>query len=142
MTTEREEPKYTEPPWTAHRGIERHVISGGRAPDPVTEARYLWIAEVYDRDSTRSGSPGWRYLTPEEAQANADLIRAAPYLLANVEHTARVLDAAGLDSGSDLLHSGLRNALAEGREAARYARGEWADSRWLLRAWRREYRGE
>lgn len=69
---------HTPGPWTVQiNGDGSRSIAGGVSPDPVTHARYLWVADV---KSTRSDNPLWRQ--EEESEANAQLIAAAPDLLA------------------------------------------------------------
>lgn len=69
----------TEGPWEVlsdHNGI---WVAGGRSPDPVTKARYLFVAKVYDAPPP-GGNPIWAWLTHDEALANAARMAAAPDL--------------------------------------------------------------
>jgi hypothetical protein len=74
---------HTPGPWQiVPSGDGRLLIAGGRSPDPVTEARNIWVAEVY---LPKPNPPGidsmWDFLTVPEAMANARLISRAPRLL-------------------------------------------------------------
>lgn len=72
---------YTKGPWKlVPAGDGRLLIAGGRAPDPVTRARHLWIAEVKLPNPAEERIP-WDFLTMPEAMANAKLIKQAPKLL-------------------------------------------------------------
>ncbi len=71
-------PNHTPHPWkVVPDGQGRRLVTGGRSPDPVTRARYLFIAEVF-----RPGHcwPHWENLTAEESAANERLIERAPLL--------------------------------------------------------------
>ena len=68
---------YTPGPWSVQENGDGSVsIAGACSPDPITNARYLWVADVL---RTQSSNPLWRQ--EEESEANARLIAAAPSLL-------------------------------------------------------------
>jgi len=83
--------KHTPKPWKVHKPGEysptvlSYTITGGVSPDPVTNARYLKLADVY---KTRHPNPMWRQ--EEEVEANAYLMAASPYLL---EECKRLMDS-------------------------------------------------
>ena len=76
--------KHTPGPWKLESaGTGEMLIAGGRSPDPITRARYLFIATVSpapSREKLSADQMLWDWLTPEESRANAHLIAAAPEL--------------------------------------------------------------
>lgn len=75
-------PNHTPKPWKiVPDGQGRRLVAGGRSPDPVTRARYLFIAEVFrPGQHEEPGAELWNYLTDEESAANERLIERAPLL--------------------------------------------------------------
>lgn len=85
---------HTPGPWTVHKDGNGNVrIAGGVSPDPVTNARYLWVASV---PHTQHANPLWRQT--EEREANARLIAAAPDLLEAAQIALEEMDEAFGDS--------------------------------------------
>lgn len=71
-----QEPTHTPGPWSVQTNGDGSLsIAGGVSPDPITNARYLWVADV---KRTQNANPMWRQ--EEESEANARLMAAAPDL--------------------------------------------------------------
>ena len=81
--------KHTPGPWRVVRdgAGALSIASDSVQPDPVTQARYLFVARV---ERTRSGNPLWRQ--DEESEPNAALIAAAPDLLAALEMAVATIE--------------------------------------------------
>lgn len=92
---------HTPGPWTVQKdGVGRLAIAAAVSPDPGTNARFLWVADV---PQTRQANPLWRQ--EEESEANAALIAAAPDLLASLREGEDIisgLEAAADNAGLDL----------------------------------------
>lgn len=94
---------HSEPPWSLVTGGGPNLyLVGARSPDPVTQARHLYIGEVYLPGVY--ASQAWDNLSLHEAVANAQLVATAPELLAAAydlvkdrstapNSTGRILDA-------------------------------------------------
>lgn len=106
---------YTQGPWQlVPSGTGKLCIAGGRAPDPVTRARYLWVATVHPGPGAevRAQHPGWEWQTPEETAANARLVVESPVLLENCQAALALLTDDGTQGGTAWTVGRLRRSIA------------------------------
>lgn len=95
--------QYTPGPWKlVPSGTGELLIAGNRSPDPVTRARYLWVATVHQApaDTVQMNHPTWEFLTVQEAAANARLIQESPLLLEGCQAALSLLTDDGHQGGT------------------------------------------
>lgn len=78
--------EHTPHPWkVVTDGMGRIHIAGNGAPDPVTRARYLWVASI-----APAGHPNllWQGRTQAQVEADAAVIVQAPAMLDYLQRLA------------------------------------------------------
>ena len=115
-------PKHTPLPWSLQvDGTGVHQIAGGRAPDPITEARYEFIATLHYGGPVSGPESLWRWTTFDEMRANAAFlcraVNAHYELLEAAERAIDYIEEIGTHAPSDArITDPLRTAIAKAKE--------------------------